>query len=124
MLRNFSKATLLILFLYTLSSFESNHVFKGDFISCKSEMDVNRKLLRFKYALRDLNNLPYSEEDFANEVMPIVKNKNEELAPNLVLTEYTISESNSEAILYWISNYPDEFKNFIEFLEMFNRSHF
>jgi len=116
----------LILFLFTLTSvnLSSENNPQIDAYSMKDDVDVNRKFLRFKYALRDLNGLPYSDTDFANDVLPLVKSKNQEVAPHLELTEYQITEENKTLITTWISSYPEEFTNFIDFLETFNRSHF
>lgn len=91
----------------------------------QTEISVDQKLKRIKYAVNDFNGLPYESDVFQNDIVPMIETERASLAPHYPDLSQANGVAAQEDQLYidWINQYPDEHRDYATYLETFIRSH-
>lgn len=92
---------------------------------CQDGTSEDQRVRRITYALNDLEKLPYTAEEFSQTIMPYVDENKSSMAPHYPDTNAL--ERGGDAwkavIVSWIRQYPDEYNDYVIYLETYIRSH-
>lgn len=89
------------------------------------EVSVSRKIQRFENTQRDLQKIGTNKDENQDSIYFFVENKRIELAQNcpVQITNNLTDLTRNDLLENWILNFPLEYKNYVEFLEKYIRSH-
>lgn len=97
-------------------------MFSSNLLYSQDEIPTERKVSRMLNAERDIYNLPYERDHIRFVIVPHIEAQRAILAPNYPVTDNIFGDDLKALVASWIDSYPDEYEDFVLFMETYIRS--
>jgi hypothetical protein len=88
----------------------------------QDEVTIDRKIRRFVSAETSVYKLPIEKNELRTVYIPQINENRTQLAPHCPVTNGVFHEENLQQVQQWIELYPNEFQDYIVYLERFIRT--
>lgn len=109
------KYLLSFLLIVTIATF-------GNVAHSQTEIPLERKVTRMLNAEADIYRLPHDSDHIRFVIVPHIEAQRAILAPNYPITDNVFNEQLKGIIGQWIEDYPEEYEDFVLFMETYIRS--